>query len=98
MSILRYLRARDWKLEKAEKMIKASLDWRREWQVEDIQREDVILTIVRDSSTIRTFSRLIQSPSSRTADPLATWNSSLFCSMLLALQSDTCLLTQLAFE
>lgn len=47
MCLFRYLRARDWKYEKAEKMLQATMDWRREWHVEDIRKEDVILTLVR---------------------------------------------------
>lgn len=54
MCLLRYLRARDWKVEKAEKMLKATIDWRREWHVEDIRREDVILTLVRVLSALLT--------------------------------------------
>nr|XP_027089748.1 phosphatidylinositol transfer protein 3-like [Coffea arabica]XP_027089749.1 phosphatidylinositol transfer protein 3-like [Coffea arabica] len=39
--IARYLRARNWNVKKAVKMLKASLKWRREYKPEEIRWEDV---------------------------------------------------------
>ncbi|KAL3514089.1 hypothetical protein ACH5RR_026806 [Cinchona calisaya] len=40
-SIARYLRARNWNVKKATKMLKASLKWRHEYKPEEIRWEDV---------------------------------------------------------
>ncbi|KGN54617.1 phosphatidylinositol transfer protein 3 isoform X1 [Cucumis sativus] len=41
LSILRYLRARNWNVKKATKMLKATLKWRSEYKPEEIQWDEV---------------------------------------------------------